>query len=169
MLGRNSLAHLVLHFACARVGAIFQPLNWRLSGAELRAQVLDATPELFVWQSEFDDAAKQAYQSTSVRHLVRIARDDNQLDGLIEHALPCEAHEFGNDVPITLLYTSGTTGKPKGVIVTRGNAWATAFNFSMANEVGPRDVLLCDMPLFHVAGLFGVSRAALFKGGTVLI
>jgi fatty-acyl-CoA synthase len=169
MLGRNSLAHLVLHFACVRVGAIFQPLNWRLSGAELRAQVLDATPELFVWQSEFDDAAQQASDNTSVCQSLRIAPDNDELQIAIERASPCEARDFGNDAPITLLYTSGTTGKPKGVIVTRGNAWATAFNFSLTNEVGPRDVLLCDMPLFHVAGLFGVARAALFMGGTVLI
>jgi fatty-acyl-CoA synthase len=55
------------------------------------------------------------------------------------------------------------------VIVTRRNAWTTAFNFSMANDVAQRDVLLCDMPMFHVAGLFGVSRSALFMGATVLI
>ena len=169
ILGRNSVAHLVLHFACARIGAILQPLNWRLSGPELRAQVMDATPELFVYQSEFEDAAKQAHENTSVRTVVRIAPDKDELAALIERASPCEARDVGIDAPITLLYTSGTTGKPKGVIVTLGNAWATAFNFAIKNEVGPGDVLLCDMPLFHVAGLFGVSRAALFMGATVLV
>ncbi|HEY4115772.1 MAG TPA: AMP-binding protein [Rhizomicrobium sp.] len=168
-LGRNSVAHLVLHFACVRVGAILQPLNWRLCGPELRAQVLDATPELFIYQSEFEEAAKQAYEATSVRQVVRIAPQHDELQTLIHRAAPCEARDFGNDAPITLLYTSGTTGNPKGVIVTRGNAWATAFNFSMTNEVCPGDVLLCDMPLFHVAGLFGVARAALFMGATVRV
>jgi fatty-acyl-CoA synthase len=169
MLGRNSPAHLVLHFACVRVGAIFQPLNWRLSGAELRAQVLDATPQLLIWQSEFDDAAKHAHEDTSIRHGFRIAPEKDELQTRIDRASPREAADFGNDAPVTLLYTSGTTGKPKGVIITRGNAWATAFNFAIKNEVGPGDVLLCDMPLFHVAGLFGVARAGLFIGGTVLI
>jgi fatty-acyl-CoA synthase len=169
ILGRNSVAHLVLHFACVRAGAILQPLNWRLSGPELRAQVMDATPELFIYQSEFEDAARPAHENTSVKQVVRIAPEGDELAALIERAPPCEARDFGDDAPVTLLYTSGTTGKPKGVIVTRGNAWATAFNFAIKNEVAAGDVLLCDMPLFHVAGLFGVARAALFMGAKVLI
>jgi fatty-acyl-CoA synthase len=167
VLARNGIDILTLHFACIRAGAILQPLNWRLSGAELAALVADGGPELFIYQAEFEDAAKQAMGG--VRHTVRIAEGDNRLAAAIDAAPAMEARAGDPDSPVTLLYTSGTTGKAKGVIVTNANAWATAVNFALLNEVAPRDVLLCDMPMFHVAGLFGVSRAALLMGGTVLI
>ncbi|MGZ6008486.1 MAG: AMP-binding protein [Rhizomicrobium sp.] len=169
MLARNSVGLLVLHLACTRAGFIFQPLNWRLSGAELRAQISDAGPELFAYQAEFEDAALSASRDTSVRHTARIADGDDQLAAAIDAATPVHLVDGDPDAPVTLLYTSGTTGKPKGVIVTRRNAWTTAFNFSALNAVEAGDTLLCDMPMFHVAGLFGVARAALFSGATVLI
>ena len=169
ILARNGLDILVLHFACIRAGTILQPLNWRLSGPELRAQVLDAAPEVFLYQTEFEAAATQAIESTSARRVLRLAPDSNELALGMAAAEPCRESDTCPDAPVTLLYTSGTTGKPKGVIVTQRNAWATAFNFATVNGVTPGDVLLCDMPLFHVAGLFGVARAALFVGATVLI
>jgi fatty-acyl-CoA synthase len=169
IVARNGLDILVLHFACIRAGAILQPLNWRLSGPELRAQVLDAAPEIFLYQTEFEEAAKQAIENTGVGRVLRLAPGDNELAREMASAEPCGAGDIDADAPVTLLYTSGTTGKPKGVIVTQRNAWATAFNFAMVNGVAAGDVLLCDMPLFHVAGLFGVARAALFMGATVLI
>lgn len=168
-LARNCADLLVLHFACVRAGMIFQPLNWRLSGRELGVLLADAGPELLVYHNEFEAPALEALAAQPVRHVVRCAPGDNRFAAAIEACVPHSGGDFGPEAPVTLLYTSGTTGKPKGVIVTRRNAWATAFNFAMANEVAPRDVLLCDMPLFHVAGLFGVARAALFMGATVLI
>lgn len=169
MLSRNSVDMLIVHFACVRAGMIFQPLNWRLSGVELHALVLDAGPELMIHQVEFDDVAEQARAGSTIAHVIRIAEDDNDFARLVAAAEPHEAVASDPDAPVTLLYTSGTTGKPKGVIVTARNAWATAFNFATVNEVFAHDVLLCDMPLFHVAGLFGVARSALLMGATVLI
>jgi fatty-acyl-CoA synthase len=169
ILSRNSIDILVLHFACVRAGAILQPLNWRLPGPELRGLVEDASPALFAYQTEFEGAAEMAVRGKGIEHLVRIAPNDNRLTAAIAAAPESRSRGTDPDAPITLLYTSGTTGRPKGVIVTRRNAWTTAVNFSMANDVAQRDVLLCDMPMFHVAGLFGVSRSALFMGGTVLI
>lgn len=168
-LARNGIDNLVLHFACIRAGVIFQPLNWRLSGRELAVLVEDAEPDILIYQSEFEEAAQTATAGRALRNVLRVAPDADEFAAALAAATPSQGRDHGPDAPVTLLYTSGTTGKPKGVIITRRNAWATAFNFALANEVAPRDVLLCDMPLFHTAGLFGVSRAALLMGATVLI
>lgn len=164
ILARNCIEVLALHFACVRARMVLQPLNWRLSGLELRAQVHDATPSILIYQDEFTTAAHTAVEGENLA-LVPVA---SFMDAA-QSAAPLKPALRDPDAPVTLLYTSGTTGKPKGVIVTERNAWTTALNFAFANDVSARDVLLCDMPMFHVAGLFGVARAALFVGGTVLI
>jgi fatty-acyl-CoA synthase len=83
--------------------------------------------------------------------------------GSLARAAPAE-----DDVSV-LLCTSGTTGKPKAVMVTEANAQATALNYSASAEVGPDSVLLCNMPLFHVVGLFALARTTLQMGATLLV
>lgn len=166
LLARNGFDILALHFACIRVGAIFQPLNWRLTGPELNVLLEDADAEILLYQAEFKNSALKALDGITVP-LVHLL-DDDFVEG-IRHNTPLPPQNTDPDQPVTLLYTSGTTGRSKGVIITGNNAYATAQNFSAIAEVGPRDTLLCDVPMFHVAGLFGVARAALLMGGTILI
>jgi fatty-acyl-CoA synthase len=83
--------------------------------------------------------------------------------------MPPAAARWGDQQLVTLLFTSGTTGRPKGVTVTSGNAAATARNYSLSARVDAGSVFLCDMPMFHVVGLFTVSNTVLQVGGTLLI
>jgi fatty-acyl-CoA synthase len=71
--------------------------------------------------------------------------------------------------PVTLLFTSGTTGRPKGVIVTERNATVSAFNYALSVNLHAESRVLCDMPMFHVVGLLAVTCATLQLGGTLLI
>ncbi|MEO8313561.1 MAG: AMP-binding protein [Pseudomonadota bacterium] len=73
------------------------------------------------------------------------------------------------DAPWTLLYTSGSTGKPKGVIITRTGAMWRSLNLALMNHIGADAVMLCDTPLFHTVGLFGIARTALQTGATLLL
>jgi fatty-acyl-CoA synthase len=68
-----------------------------------------------------------------------------------------------------LLYSSGTTGKPKGVVITYLNAFAGSLNLALGQNASADSVFLCDMPLFHTAGLFATTRTPLFVGGTLLM
>jgi fatty-acyl-CoA synthase len=169
MLARNCVDLIVLHYACARAGCIFMPLNWRLAAAELGVQAADAEPSLLLHQEEFARTAEALAANAPSLALLR-------MDGAFEEALRAAAPGpigrgalVNAEAPIMLLYTSGTSGRPKGVIVTEKSAFFTSINFALGVRMGPDGVYLCDMPLFHVAALLGASRPTLLMGGTLLI
>jgi fatty-acyl-CoA synthase len=73
------------------------------------------------------------------------------------------------DAPCIILYTSGTTGKPKGVVITRDNALYSSLNFAALARLDARSVLLCDAPMFHTVGLMAITRTAFLQGACVAI
>ncbi len=159
VLARSSPLHVVLQFACARAGAVFVPLNWRLAPAEIAALIADADPALLFHDADF------ALPETAAERLIFA---DLESLGTAGSAPPASARG-GWDDPMTLLYTSGTSGKPKGVIVTEANAFWGNTNFALSSLVSHESVFLCDMPLFHTAGLFAATRVPIWAGGAVWI
>jgi fatty-acyl-CoA synthase len=168
VLSRNSAIMLVLHFACIRAGAIFVPLNWRLAPAEISFMVQDCDPSLIVLEPMFEDRLES-------RACPRLMLDDSpagfaaKVAAAPKPAMPGRGVAVDQDTPITLLYSSGTTGKPKGVIVTQLNAFSGALNLALGTDCASSATFLCDMPMFHTAGLFAAARVPLLIGGTVLI
>lgn len=155
-LARNRVELAILHLACARVGAIYTPLNWRLSAAEILALVADAEPRLVVGDHE----------------LARVGLDGLSLDamvGEIEAATPLDVGPFDRDRPSLILYTSGTSGRPKGVLLSERNLDQTALNFGRLGQVTHQSVFLNDAPMFHVIGLVSCVRPPLLHGGAILV
>jgi fatty-acyl-CoA synthase len=158
-LSRNSIELVVLHLACARAGAILAPLNWRLSAAELGALLDDCEPVLL-----FGDDRIAAAGATGLPTL-----NAEELGRQIEQAEPApfEAGDAGR--PSLILYTSGTSGKPKGVLLTEANLFATAVNFAVIGEVSANSAFLVDSPMFHVIGMVTSVRPALLMGARVVV
>ncbi|SPA45038.1 class I adenylate-forming enzyme family protein [Cupriavidus taiwanensis] len=157
----NHELQLVLLFACARVGAMFAPLNYRLAPAELRA--IAAHAQLAVL---FHDAAHEA--------LAREAGADcrlAQLDRLIERPAPFGVIHAAvpEHAPLLLAYTSGTTGKPKGAVHTQAGLLANARASWWAHGMSADDHVLSVLPLFHVGGLCIQTLPALLAGARVTL
>jgi fatty-acyl-CoA synthase len=168
VLSRNSAEMLIVHYACVRSGAMFVPLNWRLTAPEIAFMLGDCEPALIVLEPMFADRVEG---NTRPRLML-----DETAEGLNAQmrAAPVPSRPglgvaVDGDTPITILYSSGTTGKPKGVIVTQLNAFAGSLNLALGTDASATSVFLCDMPLFHTAGLFGTARTPILMGATLYV
>jgi fatty-acyl-CoA synthase len=152
----------VLFYATARAGLVFVPLNWRLAAAELKPLLADAEPELLFVDPEFEPAVRDLPPGVAVRSTAGLAWPDP--------APPAEPRApLGPEQPWVLLYTSGTTGRPKAVIVTPRTAFFCAYNFAQVGDLTPAATTLADAPMFHTVGLFAIMHAGLTAGATLLI
>jgi fatty-acyl-CoA synthase len=156
LLAKNRVESVLLHLACARIGAMIVPLNWRLAGAEIRALLGDAEPALLLGDALLDGFG-----------LDGVLLDDFAAAAAVK--APLAAGHVAEDAPSLILYTSGTSGHPKGVLLTEANIWRTALNFSLLGRVTHDSAVLCDSPMFHVIGLVTNIRPALMRGGAFLV
>jgi fatty-acyl-CoA synthase len=167
ILARNSTDFLAFVVACHRAGAILLPLNWRLSAAELEFQLQDTGPALVIYDQEFAPHLMTALRGAPNVRSMTMDAWRHELDTAKE--APHAPAAMDKDAPFILLYTSGTTGKPKGAIITRTNAFWQSFNFCALADIGPDSVLLCDSPMFHTVGLVAVAWSTLQKGAMFAI
>jgi fatty-acyl-CoA synthase len=167
ILCRNRIEFFEIMFACAKLGAILVPLNWRSPAAELAPILDDCTPALLVFGAE-DAETAQRIPSTQMRHLA--LDGPNAYEGQLARAAPLRTETRWNGDDIwTLSYTSGTTGKPKAVIQTYQMSAVNAFHVSQAFGVRAGDRTLNFLPLFHTAGIQLVTLPTLIAGGTVIV
>lgn len=155
VLGRNSPDYVELYFAAAKCGAILCGINVRLALPELRLILADCGAQVLFVDAEFADAAICLTAETRIRLIglnggTRLARYDHLRAGQSGAEFDGEAHA---DDPVVLVYTSGTTGHPKGAVLTQGQMyWSSATQIGTL-DVRHRDVHLIAAPLFHVGGL----------------
>lgn len=166
-LARNSADIVCAYLACLRLGAVYAPLNWRLGPGELAVIARGIEPAIVIFDEEFEAGAAGIFASVAGATDLRTGPDLNRIIAVDHDAQRRSLPEEG--AASVLLCTSGTTGKPKAVIVTEANAQAHALNYSASAEVAPNSTLLCNMPLFHVVGLFALARTALQVGATLLV
>jgi fatty-acyl-CoA synthase len=160
-LGLNHPAQLALLFALARLGALLVPLNHRLSPAEWAAVLEDCRPALLVHDGHFADAV-HALAPACAR--LPVQAFDAAAAG--SHA---PASVATPDAPVLLVYTSGTTGLPKGAVHTQANLLANIAIAAPVQGMRAQDTVLTVLPLFHVGGLGIQTLPALGVGAQVLL
>jgi fatty-acyl-CoA synthase len=168
-LTANRPEHVELFFACAKAALVLAPMSWRLAPGELAYQLGHAAPGALFVEPQMDSLADAALELTPARPR-RLALARARLDGLAESGGKTPQYPPAqDDDDLLLLYTSGTTGRPKGARVTHRNCFWTNLSLDRVAEVGEADVVLQILPQFHVAGWNVQPLLAWWKGATVVL
>lgn len=168
-LTTNSPEHVELFFACAKAGLVLTPLSWRSAAAELAYQLDNAKPAALFVESRHDSLADGALGVTGCRPK-RFVLGRAELDALTSEDAACELGarvDDGDD--LLLLYTAGTTGRPKGARLTHRNCFWTNLSLDRTSEMSGSDVVLQVLPQFHVGGWNVQPLLAWWKGATVVL
>ncbi|MBK5238986.1 MAG: long-chain fatty acid--CoA ligase [Actinomycetales bacterium] len=165
-LGENHPSFLETFFATTTLGAIFVPVNTRLAGPEINFILKDSGVQVIVVSNELASLTLASLEDTSVTTLVRLA----QFDTLVAEGTPEFIDiDIALDSPAVIMYTSGTTGQPKGALLTHENLTWNALNVLVDYDIVSTDVSLMISPLFHSAA-FGMGLLpAILKGATLLL
>jgi len=178
VLMNNSPCHLETYFACAKSGVIFLPINFRLTAGELKYQVENCTPKLIIFSEETRELVDSTRKELSfdvgcfmeVKSQNPSPSDHRDFYGEISNFPPDEVN-----VPIDpedthmIMYSSGTTGYPKGITMPFRKAFWNTCNAVHVLDLSRQDVSLCFLPLFHSGGLNVVTIPTLYMGGTLVI
>ncbi len=169
VLALNTTDTLEVQFACGRLGAVFLPLNTRLTVSELQFIVSDAAPKVMIHDGDLAETALSVAKLCNVSSTLQLGPGGSYEAG-IASAQPIETFEpVTLDDISTIMYTSGTTGQPKGAIITHGMTFFNCVNLGGLAYISPSSVFLCVLPLFHTGGLNCYTNPVLHAGGTVLI
>ncbi|MDT7620088.1 MAG: fatty-acyl-CoA synthase [Pseudonocardiales bacterium] len=165
-----------VQFAAMRLGALFVPLNWRLTVHEMAEICLDAEPVVLVYDGTWAEAAIAIAEKTGIsKRLAWSAPASDSAAGVPDYEASLAAARYSGptdiatlDDPTHIMYTSGTTGRPKGALTTAGTlVWQSLNNAHTTGYSQPGCHQLNPMPLFHAGGLHVMANPILYFGGAV--
>jgi long-chain acyl-CoA synthetase len=161
MIARNTPAHFELFFGCAKAGAIFLPVNWRLSAREIAGILADGAPAFLIIEADLQALLAQAASPETIELAAYPAWRDAGAD-----------QDSGqtplSDDPLLILYTSGTTGLPKGAVLSHGNLSYLARMAQELWDMSASSVNLVTSPLFHIGGI-GYAMTGMSQGGHTIL
>lgn len=166
----KSIQALVLYIACLRVGAVFLPLNTAYTPHEIGYFLGDAEPKVFICDPDRQDALSVVATGAGIGHVMTLDRNG---EGTIASDASLMSPEFDNvdrgpNDLAAILYTSGTTGRSKGAMLSHENLASNARTLAEAWRFTSADRLIHALPIFHTHGLFVGTNIVLMTGGTML-
>jgi fatty-acyl-CoA synthase len=177
-LGYNAPELLDLLFACARVGAILVTLNWRLTASEHTFVCSNCTPSAIFVEPEFHEHTERFHDQIPHMRLVAyggVPKTPSAATWLDYAAMVASAHPIRSDYnrdlssPVLLVYTSGTTGRPKGAVITQEGLFYNAINSAASFDMTANDVIYTALPMFHVGGLNIQTTPGIHCGATIVM
>ena len=179
---KNCPEFLELYLACSRLGAIFVPVNYRLAAPELEYTLTNSRPRLFVFGSEHAETVSNLTPQDR-RPLMLLAGIPGceSLEDILDYNAGtkiCEGQRpfltesmapSSPEEPHVIMYTSGTTGQPKGAVLSHRKTFFNCLNADIFFKLHFDDIMLIVLPLFHSGGLFIQASPVFYKGGTLII
>jgi fatty-acyl-CoA synthase len=177
IIARNCPEFLEAYYAAGKLGAILVAINVRAAGEELLYLIRNSEPRGMILGDEFLGAIPEVKGKTEVSNYLSLSETRSEeaisyddFTGSASDATPKPDQPVGLEDPRLLLYTSGTTGYPKGAIITNKGILFNCINVILHDEqVIPSTVSLSVVPFFHIAGLNITTNPTLLMGGTVVI
>ena len=175
LLAPNSSDYFEILWGCAKAEVILVCLNWRLALPELEFIMRDATPVALVYDPAFAEAARALAERLGIERLMALEAPPPPGVVAYEDALaaasgrPVVMRPRGLEETWHILYTAGTTGKPKGVRQTFGMVFYNALNIGLAIGLTDEDVTLNLLPCFHTGGLNMYTNPTFHAGGTAIV
>jgi len=169
----NSNEYAEITFALAKIGAILVPLNYRLAPPELEYMLNDSGARVMVYSNDLSFLCEPTREKVGVEKYVCVggepAGPDDDYEELLANASDSEPPlaPTSFDDPLTILYTSGTTGRPKGAVLTHANSLFASLNL-IQHAGDMQGSVLISTPMFHVAGLTAQAIPAIYRGQTIV-
>lgn len=174
----NCPEFLEVYFALAKIGAIFVTLNFRLAGPEIQYMINNSNSNLLIFDEHFSEMIDSIRSNLSIDQKNFVSLGNSAKDWAIMYERfieesPANEPEIKEEVrledPQMIMYTSGTTGIPKGALLSHQKTFYNTFNAVLYFDITSNDIMLVNMPLFHSGGLNIAAVPILYTGGTAVI
>lgn len=169
VVGKNSFEYFLLYGAAAALGAIVLPINWRLSSDEMVYALNDCAPRLVFAGEEFQETVRGLQgELPSVEKFCGLGAGEppfEPFETLLSSGEDFRAEDVSSDDGFVIIHTAAVAGRPRGALLSHGNALCIDMHFGWLCNLTPQDVHLNLLPLFHVGGLF--MATASFHAGAV--
>lgn len=175
VLAMNCVEYLDIWFALGKLGGVLQNINWRLSPLEITRLIIDASPKVLIYGGDFTPIVGEIReQLPEVAYFVALKQKSAEVDLVLgerenfEMTPPPEVELDWEDTWV-ICYTGGTTGTPKGAMLSYRSITANAVNTIISWGLRPDDVTILNSPLFHTGGLNVFTAPLVYLGGTSIV
>jgi len=175
ILAKNSIVYIDLFYGLPKIGAIFAPFNWRLTSRELTFMFNDLEPNVLICEPEFVSVVEEMRSNIKVKSYLSLRgaqlSDSLNYEEQVESSSTVEPElpEMDGETSYCILYTSGTTGNPKGAIIPHRQILFNAINTVISWGLTEKDISPVYTPLFHAGGLFAFLTPILYIGGRIIL
>jgi len=159
VMAKNSLEYFLIYGAAAALGAIVLPINWRLSAEEARFNLSDCAPVVVFADEEFQPLLAKDQLGSVKRFFNLKGGAFDPFDQALADPAGFEPAEVATDEGFVIIHTAAVAGRPRGALLSHGNVVCANIHWNYCFGLGPQDVHLNLLPLFHVGGLFMATNS----------